>query len=382
MNTQVQKMMVRRGGWNVISSMVIVLLFSLPVAWAQESDDTAAGSGSHRGKGRRQGSVAGGGSMAVGDLARTDVTAPEAARPAAEATPTSPLAAIGELVGELVANRKVALAFKVGGRVENVALFAGDTATAGAPVARLDPQDFDLAVSQAEAALANIQARLRGQESGGRPEERKAADEAVRQARANLDNARLDVQRLRDLFKVGGASKQNLDAAEARATVTEAQYMTAIQQKALVEQGIRVEEKDATRAQVRQQEAAVGLSRLQRQYSVLTAPFAGAVAQRLVDEGTMVSPGTPIYNFVEFNPILAAVDCPERYSPLLTKGIAATVRVDAFPNRVFSGTIVHIAPVLDTRTRTARVEVAIDNPDMVLKPGMFARVTFAAPTKP
>jgi len=114
-----------------------------------------------------------------------------------------------------------------------------------------------------------------------------------------MENARSDLLRVRDLVQSGAVSKSAGDAAEARATVTEAQYQSAFQKKALVDLGPRLEEKDALRAQVRQLEAAMKMARLQLEYACLRAPFNGMVAQRLSDEGTFVTTTTPIYLFIQ-----------------------------------------------------------------------------------
>ena len=65
---------------------------------------------------------------------------------------------------------------------------------------------------------------------------------------------------------------------------------------------------------------------------------------------------------------------PERYLPQVSIGQTARVRVDAYPGTVFDGTVTRISPVVEIETRTAPVEISIDNADHRLKPGMFAGV--------
>jgi len=203
------------------------------------------------------------------------------------------------LVGEIVSIRKAAIGTKVAGRLASVPLFVGDLASAGQVMATLETQDLELSLLQTEANLEGTKARLKILETGSRPEEKKQAEEEMRQAKANMENARSDLLRVRDLVQSGAVSKSAGDAAEARATVTEAQYQSAFQKKALVDLGPRLEEKDALRAQVRQLEAAMKMARLQLEYACLRAPFNGMVAQRLSDEGTFVTTTTPIYLFIQ-----------------------------------------------------------------------------------
>ncbi|MGC9327611.1 MAG: efflux RND transporter periplasmic adaptor subunit, partial [Candidatus Hinthialibacter sp.] len=56
-------------------------------------------------------------------------------------------------------------------------------------------------------------------------------------------------------------------------------------------------------------------------------------------------------------------------------GLSAELNVDAYPDKTFKGRVTRIAPILDPDTRAAEAEVEFENPDLLLKPGMFARVT-------
>jgi len=283
---------------------------------------------------------------------------------------------IPELVGEIVPYRKVALCPKVNGRLVQVPLFSGDLASEGSAIAVIDPRDFELNVAQAKAALEVLKARLKLLETGSRPEEKKQALEAVKQAEANMENARADFLRISDLFTAGAISKQALDAAEAKKTVTQAQWEGAVQQRSVVEKGPREEEKEATRAQIRQQEASLELARLQLDYASLRAPFQGIVSMRHLDEGAYVTTNTPVYTILQIDPLFAVVDCPERFFPLLNIGAKADVTVDALPGKIFHGTLLRVPPSIDSKNRAARLEITINNPEFTLKPGMFARATF------
>ncbi|HOY67211.1 MAG TPA: efflux RND transporter periplasmic adaptor subunit [Candidatus Ozemobacteraceae bacterium] len=306
------------------------------------------------------------------------VTAPVVSAPVPRQEPGS-LVAMGELIGEVGPMRKVALAFKVSGRIERVPLFAGDAATAAAPIAMLEPRDFELSVEQAAAALEAGRARLRQLETGARPEEKRTADENLKQSQANWENAKADLARNADLFKAGALSKQALDAAEAKAKVTEAQYLALRAQKALVDQGPRLEEKDVARATIRQQEASLQLAKQQLEYATLRAPFAGVVAQRHLDEGAYVTPAAPVFTFMQVDPVKLNVECPERFVPALSAGLKAIVTVDALPGRQFTGILERTPAAIDSKTRSANAEIIVSNPESILKPGMFARVKFLDP---
>ncbi|MBF0545491.1 MAG: efflux RND transporter periplasmic adaptor subunit [Candidatus Riflebacteria bacterium] len=278
-----------------------------------------------------------------------------------------------ELVGEAVAIHWVSLGTKVAGRLATVPLFPGDEAAKGATLAELEKRDFELAVEQAEAALEILQAKLRQMEVGSRPEERRTAEEQERQARANMENAEIDLKRAKDSFESGAAPKSNLDSAQARAIVTQAQYMAAKEQKAIVDKGPRIEDREAMQAQIRQQKAAVEMAKLQLDYATLRAPFDGSVAIRNADTGSYVTAQLPIYTFFQTDPIFFTVDCPEHVLPILEKGMVATFSVDSLPGRTFSGTLERIPPFVDSKSRNAKTQFTVENKDHILKPGMFVR---------
>lgn len=304
-------------------------------------------------------------------LAETGLQA--ANSPAASAPSVAAEESEEEVLGEITVQRKASLSTKVSGRLANVPLFVGDRVASGDVMATLEPIDFELAAKQSQAALDAAKAKLKQLEVGSRPEEKRQAVEQLRQAQANMENAKLDYQRMKDLYETQAVSKQALDAAETKATVCEAQYASAKQQKAIVDEGPRVEDKEAQRAAIRQLEAALEMSRMSREYAVLHAPFSGVVTVRHADEGVYVSPATPIYTLIQVDPIVVAIDCPERMVPWLVTGIMANVTVDALPGKVFTGVLERAPASVDSKTRSARAEFIVKNAEGLLKPGMFAR---------
>ncbi|EKD69736.1 MAG: hypothetical protein ACD_47C00016G0001, partial [uncultured bacterium] len=253
--------------------------------------------------------------------------------------------------------------------------FVGDYVKLATPIASLDTRDFEIVVKQAKAVVDASAARLRQLETGSRPEEKKQAAEQLRQAEATSKTAISDYVRMKELFASNMISKQTMEATEAKATVSDAQYASAKLQKSIIDNGPRVEEKENMRALIRQQEASVELAMIQLEYATLKAPFDGIVSARHADEGVFVNPSSPIYTLQQIDPIYASVDCPEKYLSLLQKGTRAAITIDALPGKKFSGTLERTPAVIDTITRTAKAEFIIENPDKLLRPGMFVRAT-------
>ena len=102
--------------------------------------------------------------------------------------------------------------------------------------------------------------------------------------------------------------------------------------------------------------------------------LAGVIGRVYQDVGANVTPQTPIAMVVNQRMVRVAVDVPEKYIGKVFKDQSARIKVDAFPDRYFSGSVYRVSPVVDARSRNTLVEVLVDNLDERLKSGMFAEV--------
>lgn len=107
----------------------------------------------------------------------------------------------------------------------------------------------------------------------------------------------------------------------------------------------------------------------------LLAPVSGVVTELGVREGAMVQPGMPAFTLTDLSSVWILVEVPEAQAALLRQGQKAESRVQTLPGKVFEGRIDYIYPELNAQTRTVRARIALANPGLALKPGMFADVT-------
>jgi len=99
------------------------------------------------------------------------------------------------------------------------------------------------------------------------------------------------------------------------------------------------------------------------------------VAERYADEGNTVPANTPLFSIVELDPVQAVIQVTEKDYPRIAVGLQTKLVTDAFPDKVFAGTVKRIAPIFRESSRQARIEINVVNPDNLLKPGMFVRCT-------
>jgi RND family efflux transporter MFP subunit len=110
-------------------------------------------------------------------------------------------------------------------------------------------------------------------------------------------------------------------------------------------------------------------------YLVLRAPFEGVITERNVHTGSLVGPsGDPMLRLEQVSKLRLPVPVPETYVGSIRQGVAVDFRVSAFPDETFQGVIARPAHSLEMKTRSMVVELDVNNPKLMLAPGMFAEV--------
>lgn len=160
-------------------------------------------------------------------------------------------------------------------------------------------------------------------------------------AKARAELSRINYERAKELWERNATSKSEFDLADAT-------YKESVAQVKAIEAQI-------AKKQVR-------------------APFAGRVGIRLVNVGQFVARGAPLLPLQKLDPIYVNFSIPQRQLPEIALGQAVSIRVDAFADRSFRGAITAINSEVDASTRNISVQATLENPDEVLRAGMFARV--------
>ena len=161
---------------------------------------------------------------------------------------------------------------------------------------------------------------------------------SLRQLKLQIDNQKVEFNRVKSLYEVGGASKAEYDNAEMQLNVQETQYKQLVQNTQLL------------------------------------APISGVVTARNYDNGDMYS-GTPILTIEQTNPVIIMCNISETHYKDVKKGQNVDITLDAYEGEAFTGKVNIVYPNIDQATHTFQVEVLINNPGQKVHPGMFARAT-------
>jgi multidrug efflux system membrane fusion protein len=137
-------------------------------------------------------------------------------------------------------------------------------------------------------------------------------------------------------------------------------------------------------AQAAYDQATAGIAKTEAIISqkLVRAPFDGELGVRHVEVGQFLTAGTQIVTLTDLSMLYANFTVPEKGSAALKVGQTVRVAVDAYPGRTFEGKINAIEPQIAADTRNIRVQATIENPDHILKPGMFTTTTVVLPDKP
>ena len=261
--------------------------------------------------------------------------------------------------GTLAAYDEADVSVKVPGRVQTVTVDLGSTVRKGQLIVQLEPQDYQLRVQQAEAALQQTRARL-GLTAEDKSDRVNPEDTGtVKQARAVLEEARVSRERAATLVKQGVIARAEFDTAEAAFRVAESRYQDAIEE---------IRNREGLLAQRRSE---LALARQQLADTSVYAPFDGVIQEKLASPGEYLAAGAPLIKLVKMNPLRFRAEVPEREAASVRQGQMLRLTVEGSP-RAYAGQISRLSPTIKEQNRILVVEADITN-DGLLRPGSFAR---------
>jgi RND family efflux transporter MFP subunit len=244
-----------------------------------------------------------------------------------------------ELTGWIKANQLVDIASKVPGRVESLSVISNEGVSVnleeGVEVKKgqqLASIDHDIYLAEVAAAKANVQA-----------------------AEVEIADAEREKKRMVALYEGGSATEQNKDKAITAAEMAAARLSSA--------------------------KANLELAEINLRESAITSPIDGIVTAKHIDVGNLIKAGDRIVTVADIKTVKVVVAAAERYNEQILVGTPARIKVDALPEKVFMAKIYSIYPALDEQTNAIQVEIRLENDPLLLKPGMFARVTLITKQK-
>jgi RND family efflux transporter MFP subunit len=266
-----------------------------------------------------------------------------------------------EAVGTLLPNEEVTVSSQVDGIVQKLFVDLGDAVRQGQVIAQLDSRELELAVNQQSAALQQELARLGLNDTETSVED--ATTSQVRQAEATFAEAKIRLDRVKQLSEQGVVPKQTLDEQQAKYDVSEAAVRSARETVRNI------------RATISARKAALSLAEKKLADARITAPITGFIKDRAISEGQYLRSTSPVVTIVQNSPLKLRVEVPENAMGSIKTGRSVQFTVDAYPEDTFDGRVSRLSPSVNQQSRTLTLEALVDNTAGILKPGSFARVT-------
>jgi RND family efflux transporter MFP subunit len=268
-----------------------------------------------------------------------------------------PVARFIRVSGTLTAQEQAEVAAEVVGRVVSTPVERGTRVAAGAELIRIAAEEAEAQAREAQANAAQIEARL-GLADGVAFETERVPE--VANAAASRALARADFERTKMLQERQLLSQAEFDQRQTQLAAAERQYDVA---RTAADQ--QFQSLVAARARV-------ALAQKTLADTVVRAPFAGVVGERLVSVGDYVTRGTRVASVMRIDPLRVELTVPEQYVSAVEEGRAVTFVVDAYPGETFTGHVRYVSPSVRAETRALLVEAVVPNGSRRLKPGFFA----------
>jgi RND family efflux transporter MFP subunit len=159
------------------------------------------------------------------------------------------------------------------------------------------------------------------------------------QTKLQIENLKVEYNRIQALFQTGGVSKQTLDQLKVQLDVAQESF-----------------------------------DNLEKN-TFLKSPISGIITQRNFDNGDLTG-GQPILQVQQLNPLKITINIQENYYSQVKSGMTASVRLESYPDEVFEGRVRLVHPTIDAASHTFATEIVVNNGNTRIRPGMFARVSF------
>ncbi len=237
------------------------------------------------------------------------------------------------LTGRVIAENQSEIIAEVGGPVTEVFVDSGDAVQAGDPLVQIRDTEYRERLNQAQAGL-------------------QVAEAQTRQAQANLAALQNQLERIQSLTERRLETVSALEDIQVQVDVAQANV-------------------ELRRAQENQAQSVVEERRLELANTTVRAPISGMVGQRNVERGQIVSASAPLFIIGDLDDVRIEMLLTERMLTYIREGMSVSLYSENWPDLRFDASVSRISPFLDANTLRTQAYVEMENPDRMLRPGMF-----------
>lgn len=289
--------------------------------------------------------------------------------------------------GYIIAKNQVEVGSKIIGRIQHIEVDVGDLIKQGQIIARLESNDLEAQLKQAEADLQVAQQRYAELIAGSRSQEVEQASAKLELAEANLRVAAANLERYKKLYQQGIVPAQQLDSAQNDYDVRQAETRNAREAFGLVKEGPRPETAAVLRGEINQAMTKVDFYKTQLKNAQIESPLTGIVLEKIVQVGQVVAPGvgggqglrTGVVRVASPENLRVELDINEGDIGKIYSHQPVDISLESLPEKIFKGFVATIYPEANRQKGTIKVEVALFKVEPLLKPELSAKVVFKQP---
>lgn len=278
------------------------------------------------------------------------------------------------MAGKIEANDQVNIASKISARVSEVSVDIGSTVNAGDTIIKLDTQDLQAQVDQAQAAVNTANASLTNAMNSTRPEQIAQAQATLDSATEAYEVAKKNYDRTKTLLDSQATTQQQFESAEQQLVAAEAQQKSAQEQLNMLNNGATETSINVYKAQVEQAQAALKTAQTALNNGTIASPISGVVNAKNINVGEMASVGSTLVSISNPDALVVNAYVPLDIVAQLKEGQDVVVKVSEVDGVEFEGKIVIINSKLSSQSNNILVKVSLSDPNSQLKPGMFAEI--------
>jgi HlyD family secretion protein len=277
-------------------------------------------------------------------------------------------------LGTIFPREQATVSPKISAQIKSMPLIRNRRVKAGEVIATLEARDLQAQRAEAAAALDEALANLRLLSGGTIPEATAQDEKAVRDARANVNNARATYERRLQLFERGGISKKDLEASQLSLTTAENDLRAAEAAARLHQTASNPNNRSASASRVKQAQDRLAALDTQLSYAVIRAPFAGVITEQFQYQGEYAAAGAKLFNVADDSEVIVKAPVSDTVAADLKVGDAATVLPQDSPDEKIEATVSLISRTTDPQSRTVEVWVNLKNPGARLGVNSAAKV--------
>lgn len=274
---------------------------------------------------------------------------------------------------------------KMNGYMSKLTIQVGDTVQAGQIITHIQKPELEAQLLADQSALAKAKVQLSDLEKGPRKDEIEQANANLAAAQSLYGKAQGDLERYRALYQTGAIAAQQIDTIQSNYDVAYNSLRTAQAQQRLLMEGNRQDVIEAQRLETERYQAIIAVTKANLADRDVVSPLTGVVLSKNYQNGEYVNPGSAIATIGDLDDCWVKIYISSEQLGLIKLGQSVDVKIDAYPEKVFAGTIKEISQNAEFTPRQSitqqeranlvfYVKVKINNSEGILKPGMPADV--------